>query len=226
MTDQAPGNTIRILIADDHAVLRGGLKAIIGFEPDMEVVGEASDGTEAVTQYEFLKPDMVIMDLLMPNKDGISAMIDIRQAHPEARFLVLTSFSETDKMLLAVKSGAQGYILKNSPPEELLQAIRDVNRGAISLQPAVARQIFSGLAETGESAVSEEALTEREVEVLKLVAKGFTNDEIADQLYISKRTVNVHITNILGKLRLVNRAQVVLYALRHGLIGLFGDPGA
>ncbi len=212
---------IRILIVDDHAIMRGGLRAIIGFEQDMEVVGEASDGYEAVDKAIELDPDVILMDLLMPGKDGIEAMADIRAKLPEAHFLVLTSFAETDKMLLAVKSGAQGYILKNAPPEELLNVIREVSRGAISFQPAIARQIIDGLAKIDNVEAPEEALTGREMEILLLVARGFTNDEIADKLTISKRTVNVHINNILGKLHLVNRAQVVLYALRNGLISVF-----
>jgi DNA-binding NarL/FixJ family response regulator len=223
MTEKQETKIIKILIADDHAIVRGGLKAIISFEPDMAVVAEAADGVETVSYYQDLRPDIVLMDLLMPNKDGIAAITDIRQIDPEARVIVLTSFTDSDKMLLAVKCGAQGYVLKNSPPEELLQAIRDVYRGAISLQPAIARQLFSSLGEAAENLQPEEILTERELEVLKLIAKGLTNDEIAEQLIISKRTVNVHIGSILSKLHLVNRAQVVLYALRRGLIGIFND---
>lgn len=212
---------IKILIVDDHAIMRGGLRAIINFEKDMMVVGEASDGIEAVDKALELRPDVILMDLLMPGKDGIEAMNEIRAQLPESHFLVLTSFAETDKMLLAVKSGAQGYILKNAPPEELLQVIREVARGAISFQPAIARQIIDGLAKVENAEVAEESLTSREMEILLLVAQGYTNDEIADKLTISKRTVNVHINNILGKLHLVNRAQVVLYALRNGLISVF-----
>ncbi|NPV85381.1 MAG: response regulator transcription factor [Anaerolineae bacterium] len=214
---------IRILLVDDHAIMRGGLRAIIGYENDMVVVGEAGDGDEAVRQYEVLRPDVVLMDLVMPKKDGIAAMNEIRAVYPQARILVLTSFAETDKILLAVRSGAQGYILKHAPPDELLAAIRDVYRGAISFQPAIARQIFESLAESPESEQNQDPLTERELEVLKLVAQGLTNDQIAQKLVISKRTVNVHIGNILAKLQLVNRAQMVLYALRKGLISLYHD---
>lgn len=223
MKENQAERIIKIEIADDHAIVRGGLKAIINFESDMEVVSEAVDGLEAVMSYKASCPDIVLMDLQMPNKDGIAAITEIRQINPEARVVVLTSFTDTDKMLLAVKCGAQGYVLKNSSPEDLLRAIRDVDRGAISLQPEIARQIFCGLGEVSETPQPEDPLTQRELQVLKLVAQGLTNDEIAEQLTISKRTVNVHIGNILSKLNIVNRAQVVLYALRHGLIGLFTD---
>jgi len=212
---------ISILLVEDHTIVRGGLAAIIGFEADMKVVGEASDGVEAVLLARKLRPDVIIMDLLMPNKDGIDAMIEIKAEDPDAHILVLTSFGDTEKMLQAVKAGAQGYILKNAPPEELLSAIRDVSHGAVSFQPAIANQIIDGLSKAERTEPKEEALTARETEVLVLIAKGMSNDEIAEALTISKRTVNVHINNIMGKLHLANRAQAAIYAVRKGLVTVF-----
>lgn len=217
------GEKIRILIVDDHAVLRTGLRTVIGYAQDMEVIGEASDGIEAVMLARRLHPDVILMDLLMPNKDGIEAINDIRREKPDTRILVLTSATEMDIILLAVKSGAQGYILKNAPPNELLRSIRDVYRGAVSFQPIIARELFHRLQTTGFDEVPTKVLTDRELEILKLVAQGLSNDQIAEQLIISKRTVNVHMTNILGKLSLANRAQAVLYALRNGLVSLFTE---
>ena len=212
---------ISILLVEDHTIVRGGLAAIIGFEADMKVVGEASDGVEAVEMARRLKPDVIIMDLLMPRMDGIEAMAHIRAEDPDAHILVLTSFGDTDKMLQAVKAGAQGYILKNAPPEELLNAIRDVSRGAISFQPAIAHQIIDGLSKSERVDTQEEPLTARETEVLVMIANGLSNDDIAEKLTISKRTVNVHINNIMGKLHLANRAQAAIYAVRKGLITVF-----
>jgi NarL family two-component system response regulator LiaR len=212
---------IRILIADDHQILRGGLQAIIDFEADMKVVGHACDGAEAVEQYRALKPDVVIMDLVMPNKDGVEATRDILAGDPQAHILVLTSFSESDRITLAMYAGALGYILKNALPVELIAAVRQVNQGQVTIQPALLQQIFRQQTKIAEN--EPEKLTTREYEVLKMVARGLDNDTIAMQLHVSKRTVNVHITNIKGKLNLANRSQITLYALSHGLLGLFGE---
>lgn len=211
---------IRILIADDHQILRGGLQAIIDFESDMKVVGHARDGAEAVEQYRALKPDVVIMDLVMPNKDGVEATRDILAEDTQAHILVLTSFSESDRITLAMHAGALGYILKNALPAELIQAIRYVNLGQVTIQPALLQQLFRQQTRTAEE--QPERLTAREYEVLKMVARGLDNDTIAAQLHVSKRTVNVHITHIKGKLNLANRSQITLYALSHGLLGMFG----
>ncbi len=216
---------IRILIADDHPIVSGGLKAMLDFEEDMQVVGQATDGVEAVEQYRRLRPDVVIMDLVMPGKDGVEAISDICAGDPGARILALTSFSESNKILLAMRAGALGYILKNTRPAELLQAIRNVRRGMVVIQPAIMQQLL--VQKEREERETGEELTAREYEVLKCVARGKTNDEIATLLSISKRTVNVHITHIMGKLGLVNRAQMALYALQHGMVGLFSvDDGA
>jgi NarL family two-component system response regulator LiaR len=209
--------TIRILIADDHAIVREGLRALIGAKPDMELVGEAADGVEAVQKARSLQPDVILLDLVMPRKDGIEAIGEIKQENPEAHILVLTSFAEDEKVFSAIKAGALGYLLKDSSPQELLQAIRDVHRGESSLHPAVARKLIGELNRPSDLPATEEPLTEREVEVLSLVARGLSNQEIAERLVVSERTVRTHVSNILGKLHLANRTQAALYAVREGL---------
>lgn len=215
---------IGVLIVDDHAIVREGLRAVIGLESDMQVVGEAKDGNEAIALSRHLKPDVILMDLLMPNKGGIEAIREILEENPNHRILVLTSFAEVDKILPTIRSGALGYIVKNSSPGELLRAIRDVAKGAVYMQPDIARQLFHGLSQSTEPLVQPlEQLSSREVEILKLVSQGMTNDEIGDQLSISSRTVGVHVTHILEKLDLNNRTQAALFALRNGLVSLFPD---
>jgi len=212
--------TIHILIADDHAVVREGLRALIDTERGMELVGEAADGVEAVLQARSLQPDVILLDLVMPRKDGIEAIGEIKQENPEARILVLTSFAEDDKVFPAIKAGALGYLLKDSSPQELLQAIREVYRGESSLHPTIARKLVRELSQPSDLPATEEPLTEREVEVLGLVARGLSNQEIADRLVVSERTVRTHVSNILGKLHLANRTQAALYAVREGLASL------
>ncbi len=215
---------IGVLIVDDHAIVREGLRAVIGLESDMQVVGEAKDGNEAIALSRHLKPDVILMDLLMPNKGGIEAIREILEENPNHRILVLTSFAEVDKILPTIRSGALGYIVKNSSPGELLRAIRDVAKGAVYMQPDIARQLFHGLSQSTEPLVQPlEQLSSREVEILKLVSQGMTNDEIGEQLSISSRTVGVHVTHILEKLDLNNRTQAALFALRNGLVSLFPD---
>lgn len=214
---------IRLLICDDHAVVRAGLRALIESKPDMELVGEAADGIEAVEKARELRPDVILMDLLMPRKGGVEAIGDIMRESPEARILVLTSFSEDDQAFPAIRAGAMGYIIKDSLPEELLGAIRDIHQGQPYLQPAIARRLMQELGQAGASPPLTELLTEREIEVLKLVARGLANQEIADELVVSKRTVDSHTNSILTKLRLDNRTQAALYALRQGLVSLHDE---
>lgn len=209
---------IRILIADDHAIVREGLRALIETQADMELVDEAADGAQAVAKACALDVDVILMDIIMPRKDGIAAIREIKQAKPAARILVLTSFAEDEKLFPAIKAGALGYLLKDSSPRELLQAIRDVDQGRASLHPEIALKLIRELRQPSpDLPASEEPLTPREVEVLELVAQGLSNQEIAERFVISERTVGTHVSNILGKLHLANRTQAALYALREGL---------
>jgi NarL family two-component system response regulator LiaR len=212
--------TINILIADDHAVVREGLRALITTEPGMTLLAEATNGIEAIELAGRLNPDVILLDLVMPRKDGLEAIKEIKQANPDARILVLTSFAEDEKVFAAVKGGALGYLLKDSSPQELLQAIRETYRGESSLHPTIARKLIRELNRPSDLPPTPEPLTEREMEVLKLVGQGLTNQEIADQLSISERTVRTHVSNILEKLHLANRTQAALYAVREGLTDL------
>lgn len=213
--------TIRVFLADDHAVVRRGLEALIETQADMVVVGTAVDGIEAVPLIHELNPDVILLDIQMPRKNGIEVIHEVKAAHPDARILVLTSFGDEDTVFTAIKAGAMGYLLKDSSPQELMQAIRNVYHGRSSLHPDVALKVIHELNKPpAYLPLTEEPLTEREVDVLKLVARGLSNQEIADRLVVSERTVRTHISNILGKLHLANRTQAALYALRQGLADL------
>jgi NarL family two-component system response regulator LiaR len=211
---------IRVVVADDHAVVREGLRGLIGSEPGMEVVGEASNGNEAISMARELQPDVILLDLVMPHKTGLEAIVEITSHNPDARILILTSFAEDDKVFPSIKAGALGYLLKDSSPEELLRAIRQVSRGESSLHPTIARKLIQELSQPSELPPAQEQLTDREVEVLRLVAQGLSNQEISEKLVISERTVRNHVSNILTKLHLANRTQAALYALKEGLASL------
>jgi NarL family two-component system response regulator LiaR len=211
-------DNIRILIADDHAIVREGLRALLATEPGIELVGEAADGEAAVHLYGALQPDIALLDLMMPRMDGINAIREITRQHPDARILVLTSFAEDDQVFPAIKAGASGYLLKDSSPQDLLHAIREVHRGESFLAPAIARRLIQEINRPGDLPQASDPLTARELEVLDLISKGLSNQEIADRLVISERTVRNHVGNILGKLHLANRTQAALYALEKGLV--------
>jgi NarL family two-component system response regulator LiaR len=209
-----------VLIVDDHAIVRRGVRALLATEADIEVVGEAEDGREAVAEAESLRPDVILMDLVMPEMDGIEATRRITARQPEARILVLTSFAADDKVFPAIKAGALGYLLKDSSPEELVGAIYRVYLGEPSLHPTIAQKVLQELSRPSEQGLTPEPLTEREMEVLRLVARGRSNRGIADRLAVSEETVRTHVSDILSKLHLASRTQAVLYALREGLASL------
>jgi NarL family two-component system response regulator LiaR len=217
---------IRLLIADDHHIVRKGIKVLLATEKDMQVVGEAENGAEAVEKAAALQPDVILMDIVMPGMDGIEATRRITSARPESRILVLTSFAADDKVFPAVKAGALGYLLKDSTPEQLLEAIRQVHRGEPSLEPAIARKVLQELSHPGGGTgkPTSEPLTEREMEVLRLIAQGMSNKEIAAKIFVAEWTVRSHVSNILGKLHLASRTQAALYAIRTGLASLDDVP--
>jgi len=212
--------SIRVLLADDHNVVRGGIRALIESEEGIVVIDEASDGVEAVLKARSLNPDVILLDLQMPRKTGLEAIEEIKQENPTAKILVLTSYSDDEKVFAAIKAGALGYLLKESSTQELIQAIRDVYHGESSLHPIIARKLIRELNRPSLLPPADEPLTEREVEVLILVARGFPNQDIANSLFISERTVRTHVSNMLSKLHLANRTQAALYALKEGLVTL------
>jgi two-component system, NarL family, response regulator LiaR len=207
---------IRILIVDDHKILRDGLRMMIASEPGMQLIGEAADGEEGVQKARELKPDVILMDLVMPRKSGLEAIDEIIAENPEQKVLVLTSFADENKVFPAIKAGALGYLLKDSSPQQLVDAIRAVYRGESSLHPSIAIKLIRELRQPSNLPLADEPLSERELDVLRLVAKGLSNQDIADQLIVSEWTVRTHMRNILSKLHLANRTQAALYALREG----------
>ena len=224
----APGDKIRVLIVDDHAMVRQGLRTFLElqntFALPIEVTGEAVNGVEAVELAKKTRPDIVLLDLVMPQMDGIQATSKILECSPHSRVIILTSFGEEDKVLPAIRAGAQGYLLKDIPPNELLQAVREVYLGKVQLHPEVAKRLMLAVATkqeeptTGHAGTrSDDGLTEREQEVLQLIADGRNNRQIAEKLVITEKTVKTHVSNILSKLNLDDRTQAAIYALRHGL---------
>jgi NarL family two-component system response regulator LiaR len=211
---------IRVLVVDDHAVVRRGIRALLATEEAIEVVGEARDGQEALDQIEALRPDVILLDLIMPKVDGIEVTREAMAQNPEARILVLTSFAADDKVFPAIKAGALGYLLKDTGPHELVRAIRQVHRGESSLSPSIARKLLQEISGSQDRPLAADPLTDREVEVLRVLAQGKSNQQIADALVISEATVRTHVSNILSKLRLASRTQAALYALREGLASL------
>jgi NarL family two-component system response regulator LiaR len=210
---------IRVLIVDDQTIVRKGIRALLAEVEHIEVVGEAGDGREAVSQARALQPDVILMDLVMPHMDGIEATRQIARDQT-ARILVLTSFAGDDKVFPAIKAGALGYLLKDSEPEDLLRGIEQVHRGEPSLHPTIARKVLQEMQRPSERPPTQAPLTDRELEVLRLVATGLTNREIAERLMVTEATVRSHVSNVLGKLHLANRVQATLYALQEGLTAL------
>ncbi|QPP09540.1 response regulator transcription factor [Streptomyces bathyalis] len=208
---------IRVLIVDDHQVVRRGLRTFLEVQDDIEVVGEAADGDEGVARAEELRPDIVLMDVKMPGTDGIEALKELRRLQNPARILVVTSFTEQRTVVPALRAGAAGYVYKDVDPDALAGAIRSVHAGHVLLQPEVAGALLSDEAGSGAGAGRGSVLTEREREVLELIADGRSNREIARVLVLSEKTVKTHVSNILMKLDLADRTQAALWAVRHGL---------
>ncbi len=210
-------DAVRVLIADDHAVVREGLRNFLGMLPTVEIVGEAANGAEAVAQVEKACPQVVLMDLEMPVMGGIEATRRLHEAHPDVKVIVLTSFSDDNRIFPALRAGAVAYLLKDTGPKELADAIQAAARGEVRLAPDVTRRLVSGLAD-GAAARPEDQLTDREREVLRSLAKGESNKEIGVELFISEKTVKTHVGNILDKLGLADRTQAALYAVKRGLV--------
>ena len=211
---------IKLLIVDDHAVVRDGLTTMLGRESDFAVVGEAQNGLEAVEKTRELKPDIVLMDLRMPELDGVEAMRRIREENLEVSFLVLTTYDTDEDIFHALDAGAKGYLLKDASREELFQAVRAVHRGESLIQPGVAARVLDRLAQLSRQAPVTDILSGREVEVLRLIAEGAANKEIAASLSLSESTVKTHVANIFGKLEVNDRTGAVTKAMQKGIIKL------
>lgn len=225
---RAGGQRIRILIADDHAILRQALRQLLEAHPEVEVVGDASSGREAVSATEKLMPDVVLMDMVMPGLNGLEATRQIRKRAPKTRVLILTGYMEDEQIISALRAGASGYVVKRSDTEELLLGIQAVHRGntyfssAISDGDAVNQYMWQAKKEDGKAGY--ELLTSREREVLQLIAEGYSNQRIAQELFISVKTVEAHKAHIMSKLHARNRTDLIRYALRKGLVGLDAPP--
>jgi NarL family two-component system response regulator LiaR len=215
----ANGEKIRVLIVDDHQVVRQGLRTFLDLNEDIQVVGEAADGLKAVELAAQLRPDVILMDLVMPGLDGITATARIKSLDTGVRVIALTSFAEDDKVFPAIQAGASSYLLKDVSPDALVESIRAVQRGEARLHPDIMRKVMEKVARQPgiNDSVDGAQLTQRETQVIRLVAEGQSNREIAQALVISEKTAKAHISNILGKLGLVDRTQLAIYALKNGL---------
>jgi two-component system, NarL family, response regulator LiaR len=217
--DPTEPTRIRVLIVDDHAVVRMGLRVFLDLQTDIEVVGEAADGSEGVAMARRLEPDVILMDLLMPNMDGITAIGRIKAERPETEIVTMTSFIEEDKVTAALEAGASGYVLKDAEAEEVAAAVRAAYAGEVHLDPAVARLLAQRMRQRKSPEKSlAEPLTDREKDVLGLLGQGMSNKEIGSSLFITERTARTYVSNILGKLGLASRTQAALYAVEHKLV--------
>jgi NarL family two-component system response regulator LiaR len=208
---------IRILVVDDESVVRDGVVAILSFQNDMKVVGEADDGIKAVDIAKQTKPDVVLLDMQMPKQTGLESIPKIKEVSPKSRILVLTSFQDSDRVYQSIKAGALGFLLKDATRAQLLQAIHDVANGQASIQPSIALRVINEIDHPAELMYTADPLTPRELETLKLIARGLSNQEIAAELVVHERTVAKYVSSILEKLHLANRTQAALYAIREGL---------
>ncbi len=208
---------ISVMLVDDHAIVRQGLRTYLELQPDIQVVGEAGDGKQAVSLVRDLLPDVVLMDLVMPQSDGVEATREITSIAPSTRVIVLTSFSEDEKVFASIKAGAQGYLMKDVLPQDLVNAIRTVYRGEAQLDPEIARKLMQEFTNPQPVAPKHD-LTDRELEVLTLIAQGKSNKDIAEDLVLSEKTVKTHVSNILQKLHLSDRTQAAVYALRQKIV--------
>jgi DNA-binding NarL/FixJ family response regulator len=209
---------IRVLLADDHAVVRQGLRTFLDLQDDIEVVAEADDGAAAADAAARTKPDVILLDLVMPGVDGVGALKRLREAGSRARVIVLTSFGDDDKLFAALRAGAAGYLLKDVQPGELVRAIRSAHDGNSPLSPTIATRIVEEIRQGGGAPAEVDDLTPRERDVLILIARGRSNKAIALELGVAEKTVKTHVSHILGKLGLTDRTQAALYAVRHGLV--------
>ena len=208
---------ISVVIVDDHALVRQGLRTFLDLHDDIQVTGEAANGVEAVERVSQLRPDVVLMDLVMPEMDGIEATKRIRSICPDTKVIVLTSFTEDEKLFPSIKAGAMGYLLKNVSPGDLVNAIKAAHRGEAQLNPEIARRLMDEVSNKPSTSGTEE-LTRREMDVLRLIAQGRNNRGISEELVLSEKTVKTHVSNILGKLHLADRTQAAIYAINQGLV--------
>jgi len=214
---------IRLLVVDDQTVVREGLAAILTNYSDIEVICQSADAIQAVEIIKKEKPDVLLLDMMMPNQDGLTTIPKVREVSPNTRILVVTAYAENDLVYQAIKAGALGYILKDATRDQLLQAVRDVDQGRASLQPSIAVKLIQEINHPTELTYTADPLTRRELETIRLIARGLSNQEIAEKLVVNERTIAKYVSSILDKLQLANRTQAALYALREGISGLHDE---
>jgi two-component system, NarL family, response regulator LiaR len=207
---------VRLLIVDDHSMVREGVKMYLGFDNNLEVVGEASNGAEALEQAAKLQPDVVLMDLIMPVMDGVTTIGELKKRHPDIEIIALTSVLEDEKVIGAVQAGATGYLLKDSKPQELIDAIHAAGRGEVRLHPEAAKRLMKQV----KTPDMRESLTPRETDILKMIGRGYSNKDVSKELELSEYTIKAHVSSLLSKLGLSSRTQAALFALKQGLVGL------